>query len=89
MNLNMIGSLFTENIVQFLTILVPFLLVLTAVLFIYCRKGEIISYITGKPYEEKSESDLRERRFCDRRVYKRKKGDRRRDERRSTGAHPA
>jgi hypothetical protein len=83
-NFDIIGTFFTVNLLQFLKVVLPVLLIITAVLFIYCRKGRIVCFLTGKPYDEKSENEMRERRLCDRRIFKRKKGDRRQGERRSS-----
>jgi hypothetical protein len=84
-----IGTIFTVNLLLFLKVVLSVLLIITAVLFIYCRRGRIVSFLTGKPYDEKSENEMRERRLCDRRIFKRKKGDRRKGERRSSGVNTA
>ncbi len=88
-NTDIISTLFAAGVLQLVKILLPVLLVLAAVLFVYCRKKRIKCFFTGKPYDENSENEMRERRFCDRRIFKRKKGDRRRGERRSSGVRTA
>jgi hypothetical protein len=83
-NFDIIGTLFALSILQFVKIVLTVLLLLAAVLFVFCRKERILCFLTGKPYDENSEDETGERRFCDRRNFKKKKSDRRRGERRSS-----